>query len=391
MELFKNIILIIFPIVMYLVFGCINTGIDNKKMKNVFIISIVASSYMCYLSGEYYYIFSNIPIMVCYCKRNYLMALVVSLLMLLYGVIQDSNWIYLIIKYGLYFGVYMVINKKDRIIWYGLIIQGILLPFLISDGDMLLGIILLLFICVLIFFCLYLFKIVDRISELYRSEREMIELNKIKDALFKLTHEIKNPLAVCKGYLEMIDYNDREKYIRYTSIIRSEIDRSLNVISDFMDYSKIKINCEEMDIVMLLEDIYEAFKMLILNKHIKLNFDSNYEEIYIQGDYERLKQVFITIIKNSIESIDNDGIIDLAIVKDHEWVSVIVLDNGIGMTQDEIKNIKEMFYTTKKNGTGLGVALSNEIVLLHHGEINYESSKNVGTRCVVKLPLRGED
>lgn len=387
MELFKSVIMVVFPLMMYLLFGCINENMDKKRIKNVLILNIIISTYMSVLSGEYYYLLGNIPIMVSYYKKDYLLALLVSFLIILYGLMHDLNIICLVIKYGLYFVTYMIIRKKDNIIWYGLFIQGGLIIFEVNIGNLLFRVIILLLVYVLLFFCLYLFKVVDKISILYQEEKEIKELNKIKDALFKLTHEIKNPLAVCKGYLSMIDFDDREKYIRYTSIIRDEIDRSLNVMCDFMDYSKIKIKQEEMDIVMLLEDIYDSFIFLLGSKKIKLNFLNDYDEIYINGDYERLKQVFINIIKNSIEAIDNDGIIDLNIVKEQEWVVVSICDNGIGMTEDERVNIKEMFYTTKKNGTGLGVALSNEIIELHHGKMDYESEKNVGTKCIIKLPL----
>ena len=213
------------------------------------------------------------------------------------------------------------------------------------------------------------------------------EENKIRDSLFKLTHEIKNPIAVCKGYLDMINLDNVDKSRKYIGIIKSEIDRSLNVISDFMDYSKIKINREIFDMVMLLDEVYESFLILVNSKNIKLNYHNNYDEIYLWGDYERLKQVFINVIKNSIESIIDNGIIDIDILLEEKYVKIIISDNGEGMTSYELDNIKEMFYTTKKNGTGLGVALSNEIITSHNGEMTYESEKNKGTKCIIILPL----
>ena len=213
------------------------------------------------------------------------------------------------------------------------------------------------------------------------------EENKLRDSLFKLTHEIKNPIAVCKGYLDMINLDNIDKSRTYIGIIKSEIDRSLNVISDFMCYTKIKINREEFDMTMLLDEIYESFSILANNKNIKFNYHNEYDEIYLWGDYDRLKQVFVNVIKNSIESIEDDGIIDIDVLLDNKYVKIIVSDNGIGMTPAELDNIKEMFYTTKQNGTGLGVALSNEIILSHNGIMNYESEKNKGTKCIIELPL----
>ena len=142
-----------------------------------------------------------------------------------------------------------------------------------------------------------------------------------------------------------------------------------------------------MDIVMLIDEVYNSFNLLIMNKNIKFVYDNTYDEIYLMGDYDRLKQVFVNVIKNSIESIEDNGIIDIDILLDKKYVKVIISDNGIGMTPSELDNIKEMFYTTKQNGTGLGVALSNEIILSHNGIMDYESEKNKGTKCIIELPL----
>ena len=211
--------------------------------------------------------------------------------------------------------------------------------------------------------------------------------SKLKDSLFKLTHEIKNPIAVCKGYLDMINLDNSEKSRKYINIIKSEIDRSLNVISDFMEYSRIKINKEIFDLGLLMDEIYESFEILLKDKDIVFNYDNKYDEIYLWGDFDRLKQVFVNVLKNSIEAISNGGIIDMGVLLEDKEVIITISDNGQGMDSDTLNNVKEMFWTTKKNGTGLGVALSNEIVVAHGGELNYESEEGKGTKCIIKLPI----
>ena len=243
------------------------------------------------------------------------------------------------------------------------------------------------FIYILTFICLYLFKIANNITSMHEMIDKIQRENKLKNSLFKLTHEIKNPIAVCKGYLDMIDIDNRDKSEKYLRIIKSEIDRSLNVMSDFMEYSKIKINKEPFDISLLLDDIYDSFNTLISSNKIKFVYNNSYDDLYLFGDYDRLKQVFVNIVKNSIESITDSGIISMSVMLNDNKVTVIIEDNGIGMNEEELDNIKEMFYTTKKNGTGLGVALSNEIVVAHNGTMEYSSVKNMGTKCIVSLPL----
>ncbi len=106
------------------------------------------------------------------------------------------------------------------------------------------------------------------------------------------------------------------------------------------------------------------------------------------GDYERLKQVMINLLKNSYESINNQGKIEISsnIYKNH--IDIIVEDNGTGMSEETLERIKEMFYTTKPTGSGLGVALSNEIVKAHNGELIYSSELNKGTKATIRLPYQ---
>lgn len=400
-KIIVSVVVIIVPILMYLVFSCYNS-LNNKKMeKIVFIITIFTSLYLSLNFNYHCYellLLCNIPILICYFKKEEKFGLILSVIAILFSYSKyDINIYIVILKYLSYFIIYICLysRKEFNYLFFKLsaIVQGFFISFeyfmhTYTDINKVMD--LFLFIAIiygLTFFCLYLFKLADNISSLYNMVGKINEENKLKDSLFKLTHEIKNPIAVCKGYLDMIDLDNREKSERYVRIIKSEIDRSLNVISDFMEYSKIKINKEIFDMGMLLDEIYESFNILVNDKHIIFNYNNKYDEIYLWGDYERLKQVFVNIIKNSVESINNCGKIDLDVFLDNKKVFITISDNGIGMDNEELSNIKEMFFTTKKNGTGLGVALSNEIIIAHNGKMNYESIKNKGTKCIIELPI----
>ena len=377
-------ILTVFPILGYLVFSSLN-AFGNMRMKQmIFIITMFTSLYLniSFSINNDMLIFGNIPIIICYFKKELKLALLLSLTLILYSYyVYDSNIYFLFIKYLCCFCLYLILYKKKNFISLFLNLSMLVLfIFITFKIDIIL-------IYGLTFIMLYLFKIADKISDLYLVYGKMIEENKLKDSLFKLTHEIKNPIAVCKGYLDMINFNDINKAMKYVNIISSEIDRSLNVISEFIDYNKVKINKDIMDIIMLIDEVYDSFKLLVKDKNISFVCDSNYDEIFLMGDYNRLKQVFINIIKNSIESIERDGIINISVEKLNDQVIVTIKDSGIGMDEEELSSIKQMFFTTKKNGTGLGVALSNEIINAHDGELIYDSVKNNGTTCIVKLPI----
>ncbi len=399
-EICLNIILIIFPILMYLVFYSFKEIIDKEKDNTIFIITMLSSLYLALVFNKgnpLILIFYNIPILICYFKREWQLALAMSIIVTIFSYHLIGMGIYVVlVKYALYFITYIILCNRKEFNYLFFKISGVIQGLLISleyftetyEMPKLINI----FICVgiiyvLTFFSLYLFKIASNICNMYVTVNKMQDENKLKNALFKLTHEIKNPIAVCKGYLDMINLDNKEKSIKYIEIIKSEINRSLNVIADFMEYSKIKINKEVIDLGMLTDDIYESFSILIKGKNIKFNYHNDYDELYIMGDYDRLKQVFINVLKNSVEAIEDGGIINLDICKRKDDVTVCVSDNGIGMNEEELNNVKEMFYTTKRNGTGLGVALSNEIIVAHSGKMEYESEKNVGTRCIITLPM----
>ena len=195
----------------------------------------------------------------------------------------------------------------------------------------------------------------------------------------KLAHEIKNPLSICIGYLEMLDNDYNQKYI---DIIKSELNRSITILDDYKN-NKI-LDLEELDLVFLFNEIYQIYK---IKSKIKI---TSKEEIYINGDYKKLKQVFINIIKNSIESkkYNTDISIKINLIETKHNVYITIKDNGIGIKKENISNIFNNFYSTKTYGTGLGLSYSKEIINLHQGTIKYYSKYQKGTKVVITLPKR---
>ena len=228
---------------------------------------------------------------------------------------------------------------------------------------------------------------VSKVVELYSSLEEITKEKKLYESLFKITHEIKNPLAVIKGYLSMFDVNNKEKSTKYIKIIKSEVNRSLNLLSDFMEFTKIKINTSNVIFNDLMDDIKEVLIPFFNAKNVKYNFNIE-ANIEINIDYNRIKQVLINVIKNAVEACPNNmGLVSTTIFKDKDYLYIFVKDNGSGMDKDTLDNILVPFFTTKENGTGLGVSLSKEIILSHKGEISYDSILGKGTTCKITLPL----
>ena len=160
-------------------------------------------------------------------------------------------------------------------------------------------------------------------------------------------------------------------------------------MDDFLDYTKVQIEKDIVDIYMLLDDTIEIMKPLFKKNHIKINFNNNDEEVYLDLDYNRMKQVLVNILKNAIEAKDKrkeEHYIDINTIKKNNEFIIKIKDNGIGMDSKTLKRVSEMFYTTKEKGTGLGVALSNEIIKKHGGSLKYTSIKNKYTITSIILP-----
>ena len=367
-------------------------NIKNEKEGNLFLaISLFSSlslslKYGNVFQDERLLILCNIPIIISYVKKKNFLGIILSLVIVIYTYITiKSSIIYvMIIKYIIYYVIALLANKskKYRLIDLIAVVQGFMLSFeyffkktTAEDAYALINIILVVVIFYIITFAiLYLFEITDKISNVFLNYKELEQDKQIKNSIFKITHEIKNPLAVLKGYLEMFNANDVEKSQKYINIMKNEVDRTLNIINDFMELSKIKIEKDMLDINLLIYETTDVIKLVFNKKDISLiNEISNEEEVYIMGDYNRLKQVFINLFKNCYESIENKGIVKISAYIKNNYYIITIFDNGIGMSDETIKNIKHVFYTTKKYGSGVGVPLSNEIIKAHDGILSYES------------------
>ncbi len=400
---FINIILIISPFLIYLFYIAYNENISKKTSELFLELAIFSSFYLLLkygikINGVMLFLNINIPLLIAFWYKRNISSIILSVILVFYyNNYLNYDLTSLFIEYIFYFVLYLFINKKEflfinvfAIVKITMIILqakyvGLLNKFNSHQlFDFFISVILFYLSAILI---IYLIKKGDEIIKYHMDVKELKKQEQITNSLFKITHEIKNPIAVCKGYLDMFDVNNIEHSRKYIPIIRSEIKRTLILLQDFLTVSKIKIEKEIMDVNLLLEEATNNFKTIMKENNINLVFKNDLDlEIYINGDYNRLSQVVINVIKNSIEAIKNEGTISIDVKENHDNVEIIINDNGIGI--DNIDKIKEPFFTTKKDGTGLGVPLSQEIIKAHNGVINYKSKIGEGTTVNIILPKR---
>lgn len=403
-DVILNLILMVFPILVYFIYNCYRELKCEKYNCLLLDVALVTSMYLCFRYGNVKdntlaLLFCNLPIVVAYLKNQPNVSILLSSIVVVYAYfVFDMEITFFVLKFICYYLLYVLGKKKkirdNQFILSVAVLQGFFLAFEYfytfhySDIITLVG----LFVVMLLFYILpfgllYLFRLADQITSLHLTVSELEKDKQIKNSLFKITHEVKNPIAVCKGYLDMLDVHNEDQVERYIPIIKQEISRSLDIMSDFMEFSKIKIDKEIIDINMLIEDVEEELKLLVHSKDILLKCKLLRDEVYVEGDYNRLKQVFVNMVKNSLEAIEGEGKIEIVghILKGCYYIEII--DDGCGMDEETLSRVKEMFFTTKVKGSGLGVSLSNEIVKAHEGSIDYFSKVGKGTKVVVKLPI----
>ena len=395
MNIFEIIILdsiyILFPILSFILYMFFRKTKSLEK-NNLFLdCALFSSLYFLIKYGinNYYgipIIFFDILLIIAYISNRKLGIVLLSIIYVVYyHYIFNISIIILVIEYILYFTVYLLIKSRNKFINIYFVLKSLFYLFnyfnIINIIDYLIMMIIFYLLTKLI---INLYSDAVSMCSIYKSIEEIEKEKNIKNSLFKITHEIKNPIAVVKGYLDMIDLSDCNKSKKYIKIMKDEVNRILILLQDFLSINKIKIEKEEMDLSLLLEDLVNNFKVILKNKNIILNYDE-IDELYISADYNRLKQVLVNILKNSYESIIDNGEIKISVKKNKTNIKIVILDNGKGMTKEELKKIKEAFFTTKENGTGLGIYLSNEIIKKHGGKLTYESN-NLGTKVIVSLP-----
>jgi len=203
----------------------------------------------------------------------------------------------------------------------------------------------------------------------------------MKTDIYTLAHEVKNPLCVVKGYLEMLN---KENFLKYKEIINDELNESINILDSYLEYRKMVINKEIMDINLLLSDIKKSYKAYLKKKGINLKINLIDDDIYLMGDYNKLKQVFSNIIKNSCEAFSKNIVIDYQIKVNK--IIIRIKNDGLKIMDDNLDKVGTD-YTSKVMGNGIGVNLSKKIIEMHGGKIKYKNNFDAGISVIITLLL----
>ncbi|WP_141502604.1 ATP-binding protein [Paenibacillus luteus] len=222
-------------------------------------------------------------------------------------------------------------------------------------------------------------------NELQRSEKMEV----ISQLAASVAHEVRNPLQVTRGFLQLLGAktnNSKDK--SYMVLAIDELDRASEIITDFLTFAKPQP--ETTTVLNIKEELHQIEGILVPLATMQggiLNVEMS-KDLYVRGNSTKLKQALINIIKNSIEALGEDGVIDIKAYEDPDESQILVSirDNGEGMHEEDLKRLGEPYYSKKSKGTGLGLMVTFRIIEVMQGKIVFKSKKDIGTEVVIYLP-----
>lgn len=224
-------------------------------------------------------------------------------------------------------------------------------------------------------------------ERLVRSERLAV----IGNMAAYIAHEIRNPLVTIGGFARILlqEYADHKRVKCNAEIIVEEVNRLENILANIMDFSKpVETVMTLTQINELLESTCSLMRPYFKSVHIQLVEKFNPEIPKIIVDQMQMKQVFINLIKNAAESMPQGGTLTIETNAENESIKIDIIDTGEGMSPKVMQNLFVPFFTTKIDGTGVGLAVSQKIIDDHNGFIKIKSELKEGTTVSIFLPIK---
>jgi signal transduction histidine kinase len=291
----------------------------------------------------------------------------------------------------LLFVLYTPIFINKKYFWFvswAIIFKYVLFGLLLQDPKVLLAIVILIILGGIAYVFLFRFysyiHTLEKVNEDLRNKEKLAVVGQLASSI---GHEIRNPLAALKGFTQL-QYEKYPNDKEFFQIMKNEIERINLIVNDLMYLGKPKT------FTMVKHEIKETIEYVVKilnpiaqsnNVTIKMNF---MEHIPINCDENQLKQVFINLVKNAIESmLDGGNIYIYSKVIENQTLVIFIEDEGLGIEEAKLSKIGQPFFTTKEDGNGLGLLVTFNIIEKHGGKINYKSTIGKGTVVEVHLPI----
>ncbi|MBQ7386140.1 MAG: HAMP domain-containing histidine kinase [Ruminococcus sp.] len=217
------------------------------------------------------------------------------------------------------------------------------------------------------------------------------------DFISSVSHELRTPLTAIKGWAETMQYCgtvDKETFDKGMDIIVKESSRLTSIVEELLDFSRLQsgrmvIMKEKLDILAELDDVLYMMKERAISEEKHLLYDKPEVMPPVFGDKNKLRQVFINIIDNALKYTQSEGVVGIQVLDQGNFVHIVVTDTGCGIAPDDLPRIKDKFYKANQNvrGSGIGLAIADEIISLHDGSLDIQSGIGVGTTVTIAIPI----
>ncbi|SMC93503.1 two-component system sensor histidine kinase NtrB [Sporomusa malonica] len=230
------------------------------------------------------------------------------------------------------------------------------------------------------------------VTEHEKLRKDMIRLDRLNivgQMAASVAHEVRNPMTVIRGYIQSIARKTGGAYSSQFDTIIEELDRANRIISDFLSLARDKyVEKKKESLSKIVKDIIPLVESEALARHISCHIQLDEELPVLLLNSEEIKQLILNLSMNALDALDEGGLtISCTYNNQTSEVELEVSDTGCGMDLSDIEKVFEPFYTTKKNGSGLGLSICKSIVERHGGCISVQSEKGKGTVFVIRFPV----
>ncbi|GAA0480522.1 sporulation sensor histidine kinase KinB [Salinibacillus aidingensis] len=406
-HLLNNVLFIVFPVLFYFIFlNEEDTARQTRTFSKFAIFLLIALCLTMFFPAEYsdafIYDLRIVPILMAILYGSRLSGLSLILVMLFYTLLfQHSEFYVYLGNYTVAFILllwikprYIKADRFKRFIIVTLFYLAIAITrgvFLIHTGQVQQLPLLVILSLITWFTILAVQLLIENMDKQTRLKRELQHNEKV-DAVSQLaasvTHEVKNPLTTVKGFLQILhekDYlSDKDK--SYLRLSIDELERAESIIQNYLSLSKPqKDPYGIVDISSVLQNLIKLLATYQQNIQLVTAVEP---DLTVKGIKHEVQQVLLNIIKNGMEAMrDHPGQLYIKAMRRDSDVVITIKDQGKGIAKNDLKRIGEPYFTTKKNGTGLGMSVSFEIVKRMGGRITVHSELGYGTIFTIELPL----
>lgn len=231
--------------------------------------------------------------------------------------------------------------------------------------------------------------------------RELGASERLKnDFISSVSHELRTPLTAIKGWAETMQScgaPDQETFDKGMDIIVKESTRLTGIVEELLDFSRMQnesmvLRLEKLDILAELEEVLYMLRDRAMNEQKHLLYDQPDIMPAVMADRNKLKQVFLNIIDNALKYTPSEGVVGIQVICENEIIKIVVTDTGCGIAPDDLPRVKDKFFKANQSvrGSGIGLAIADEIVAKHGGTLDIESGIGVGTTVTIALPIAAE-